>query len=157
MDSDSDTNLSVKQTRLERTLLKYSHLNLTSSMVPDVAFHQGGGGFSDVFQSVLDSSWKPRPDPIIATLLLFRDDTTLKLKDAPSPGDSPPSEISKCIMVAVKRLRFWDRPVSKLEKVISSSLFTTSFINIYSRRSPKNSGYGSVYPIPTFYLSWGTP
>ena len=150
---DSDT----YQTPLQQILQKYAHLDLTSNIIPGVEVQKGGGGFSDVFQSVLDPSWKPRPDPIIATLLLLRDDTALKLKDVPSPGDSPTSETSKCIMVAVKRLRFWDRPGSKLEKVISSSLSTASFINIYSRRSPKNSGYGFVYPIPTFYLSWGTP
>jgi len=130
MDSDSDSNLNLNQTRLQRTLSKYSHLDLTSNIVPEVAIHQGGGGFSDVFQSVLDPSWQPRPDINVMALLLRlgaeNSDTILQL-DPEFPGLLPENST----VVAVKCLRFGGKLETKIEKVIHH-LVSSSFKSIIS-------------------------
>jgi len=126
MDSDSNTNLNAHQTRLQQTLYQDSHLDLTSNIVPGAEVQKGGGGFSDVFESVLDSNWQPRPDPNIVRLLQHQAQSGNVLHVTPesntlqTTGFMLLSEPPRRTRVAVKRLRFWDQPISKLEKVISS-------------------------------------
>jgi len=139
-----NSNSHTRQTLLQQTLRKYSFLDLTSNIVQGAEVQRGGGGFSDVFQSELDPSWQPRPDSNIAIIL--QNQTKVLLRATPELGipqivvSSMPSATIHGTSVAVKHLRFWDRSILKLEKVISSFIFlkTISCIDHYSRKLLRN-------------------
>ena len=105
---------------LKQVLDDHIHLNLTADMPKTGATQVGGGGFSDVFQSKMRRGWTPRADPSIQKLL------DLEATDYSSAGAAKRRKISKksnCMVVAVKRLRFWDKSILKVEKVLSSVMY----------------------------------
>ena len=111
------------QSLLQRTLQKYPHLDLSHHILTEIAVPKGGGGCSDVFQSKLTSTWRPRSDPNIMKLLKLKVDPLNSLPEQGEPGmvesslDGASME-SSGITVAVKRLRFWSKPHYRIEKVV---------------------------------------
>ena len=107
---------------LKQVLDDHIHLNLTADMPKTGATQVGGGGFSDVFRSKMRRGWEPRSDSSIRKLL------DLEATDYSSTGAAKRRKISKksnCILVAVKRLRFWDKSIKKVEKVLSFAIYCT--------------------------------
>ena len=103
---------------LRQTLNRYSHLDLTSNVVRGAEVQKGGGGFSDVFQSMLDPRWQPRPDPNIAMLLQQQVENPLGTASELMVHQNLPMGSSLAgTRVAVKRLRFWTKPISEVERV----------------------------------------
>ena len=157
MDLDSDSNLNLNQTRLQRTLSRYSHLDLTSNVVPGVAVFRGGGGFSDVYLSTLEPSWKPRPDVNITSLLqqqaeIFETIPQLRFNTKLPSG-------SNYTRVAVKRLRFFGEPEAKIEKVFYhfvSSPFNQSSVQEIAKelRIWAELSHPHVLPILGYVLNW---
>ena len=96
----------VSGSRLEQVLEEYSHFDLTHDVLKEDSDQMGGGGFSDVFRSRMRSGWQARADPHIERLLNESRNCVITSKSD-----------SDCIFVAVKRLRFWDKPLPKVEKV----------------------------------------
>ena len=92
--------------RLEKVLDEYSHLDLSLDVIKEDSDQMGGGGFSDVFRSKMRPGWQARSDPHIEQLL---DEARSYVALSKSEPD--------CVVVAVKRLRFWGKPIAKVEKV----------------------------------------
>ena len=95
-------------------LHRLAHLNLTSDIDTHIQVQVGGGGFSDVFRSKMHSGWRPRPDSHIYDLLHLNE----ALNTETPTEQSQLSMHSNRLVVAVKRLRFWDLPSAKVEKVL---------------------------------------
>ena len=88
----------------------------------ETAVQKGGGGCSDVFQSRLCASWRPRCDPNLIRLLKLKNNCqnsrqeqeNLKMVDSSLVETAV---IVNSMVVAVKRLRFWSKPDHRIEKV----------------------------------------
>ena len=109
--------MSTSELALQQVLDDHSHLDLTPDIIKTDSTQVGGGGFSDVFRPKMRRGWHPRSDPCIQDLL------NLDRIEYSSTGPTKRRRIGKkaiYMVVAVKRLRFWDKPVSKVEKVFSS-------------------------------------
>lgn len=105
--------MNTSELALEQVLDDHSHLDLTPDVIKKDFTQIGGGGFSDVFRSKMRRGWQPRLDPCIQDLL------NLDRIEYSSTDPTKRRKVGKnaiCV-VAVKRLRFWDKPVSKVEKV----------------------------------------
>ena len=105
----------------QSALAEYSYLDLTADIVNGALEQLGGGGFSDVFRSKLRRAGrlgKTKHDPHIEQLLAEIEAESVESANAKSnPG---------YLIVAVKRLRFWGKPIPKVEKVYSIFLSTTN-------------------------------
>ena len=104
---------------LQQVLDDHLHLDLTADMAKTGSTQVGGGGFSDVFRSKMRRGWEPRLEPSIQKLL------NLEKTDYSPVGSAKRRKVGKksnCIVVAVKRLRFWDNSILKVEKVFSSAI-----------------------------------
>ena len=101
----------------QEALEEYANLDLTTDILSEESEQLGGGGFSDVFRSRMRAGWQARDDPHIKQLL--------PEIQAKSMAMATPQSKPDCLMVAVKRLRFWGRPIPKVEKVYSTFLPTT--------------------------------
>ena len=109
------------QSSLKQVLEDHIHLNLTADMPKTSSTQVSGGGFSDVFRSKMRRGWKPRIDPSIQKLFSLE---TTDYSFAEAAKRRMIGEKSHCLMVAVKRLRFWDKSILKVEKVLSSVMYS---------------------------------
>lgn len=92
---------------LKQVLNEYRHLDMTTYILVHASTQMGGGGFSDVFRSEIDEV-KLRylsHNPCVQMFL--------------NSQGMDHSAAKRSVVVAVKRLRFWGRPISKVEKVIA--------------------------------------
>ena len=111
--------LSTSESGLKQVLADLPHLDLTSDIVKNGSTQVGGGGFSDVFRSNMRRGWKLRLDPYICNALCLDKDLSTAASTSRKTFKFWKNPNERGMAVAVKRLRFWDRPIPKVEKVFS--------------------------------------
>ena len=97
------------------TLDQYSRFDLTNNVIKETSEQLGGGGFSDVFRSEMHLVWHARQDLYMDRLL--SEIQVDRMQWAGVYSDDEPLPDPDCLVVAVKRLRLWGRPIPKVEKV----------------------------------------
>ena len=104
----------VSTSAFQEALDEYANLDLTTDILSEESEQLGGGGFSDVFRSQMQTGWKTREDYFMEQLLSDIWVKRMALAARESKSD--------CLMVAVKRLRFWGMPIPKVEKACCTFL-----------------------------------
>lgn len=144
--------MSTSEFPLQQVLDDHFHLNLTPNIAKNGSTQVGGGGFSDVFRSRMRKGWQPRNDTHILNLL------NPDRIGFSSTGPAKRRKIGKkpiCVVIAVKRLRFWDRSISKVEKVFFpfTSHIRYTCLNNHYRQLPRRLKYGQHCHTQTYCLS----